>query len=120
MLNLDTHIVLFMLGNTLTATEQSLIREETCGISQIVLWEIANLSLLGRINLGLDDPEFVALLGDLHEWPVSVEVCRRIRDLDFDSDPADEIIAATSLAHGVPLLTRDKRIRRSAVVPLAG
>jgi PIN domain nuclease of toxin-antitoxin system len=43
---------------------------------------------------------------------------RAIRSLDFDSDPADELIAATSLVHNVPLLTRDRRLRRSKVVPL--
>lgn len=35
------------------------------------------------------------------------------------SDPADELIAATSLVHNVPLLTRDAKLRRSKVVPLA-
>jgi predicted nucleic acid-binding protein len=29
------------------------------------------------------------------------------------------LIAATSVVHDVPLLTRDRRIRRSKVVPLA-
>ncbi len=42
-----------------------------------------------------------------------------MRRLDFRSDPADEIIAATSLAHDVPLLTRDTRMLASKVVPLA-
>ena len=31
----------------------------------------------------------------------------------------DEIIAATSVVHRVPLLTRDKRILKSKVVPMA-
>ena len=39
--------------------------------------------------------------------------------IDFESDPADEIIAATSLVHRVSLVTRDRRIRRSILVPLA-
>jgi PIN domain nuclease of toxin-antitoxin system len=41
------------------------------------------------------------------------------RPLDFRADPADEIIAATSIVHRIPLRTRDARIRRSALVPLA-
>ncbi len=41
----------------------------------------------------------------------------RIRTLDFAADPADEIIAATSLVHGVPLVTRDRPIHRSRLVP---
>jgi PIN domain nuclease of toxin-antitoxin system len=39
--------------------------------------------------------------------------------LDFKSDPADELIAATSVVERIPLLTRDKRIRKSKLVPLA-
>lgn len=40
-------------------------------------------------------------------------------DLDFDSNPADELIAATSVVHNVPLMTRDRKLKRSKVVPLA-
>lgn len=42
--------------------------------------------------------------------------------LDLRSDPADvadELIAATSIVHGVPLLTRDARWLASRLVPLA-
>ncbi|HEY7838420.1 MAG TPA: hypothetical protein VIC54_07465 [Terriglobales bacterium] len=39
-----------------------------------------------------------------------------MRRLDFKADPAAEIIAATSLAHRVPLLTRDSRLRGSALL----
>ncbi len=49
--------------------------------------------------------------------PCSSAVRASIR-LDFRGDPADEIIAATSLVHGVHLLTRDTRIRASKIVPL--
>jgi PIN domain nuclease of toxin-antitoxin system len=83
-----------------------------------VLWEIAKLARLGRIAIDLDDPELVRALTRLHTWPLSLDVCRAFADLDFRGDPADEIIAATSLAHRVPLVTRDARIRKSRVVPL--
>ncbi|NIP59832.1 MAG: type II toxin-antitoxin system VapC family toxin, partial [Gemmatimonadetes bacterium] len=46
-------------------------------------------------------------------------VARSSTDLDFEGDPADELIAATSVVHGVPLLTRDRQIRSSKRVPLA-
>jgi len=38
--------------------------------------------------------------------------------LDFSLDP-DEIIAATSCVEKLPLLTRDRRIRKSRMIPLA-
>jgi predicted nucleic acid-binding protein len=42
-----------------------------------------------------------------------------VRRLDFRGDPADEIIAATSLVYRAPLMTRDRRLRNSKIVPLA-
>ncbi len=63
-----------------------------------------------------------ALTGDLTRRESALlahdTFCRAFADLDFRGDPADEIIAATSLAHRVPLVTRDARIRKSRVVPL--
>jgi PIN domain nuclease of toxin-antitoxin system len=51
--------------------------------------------------------------------PLTVEVARASQRLDFASDPADEIIAATSVVHRAPLVTRDARMLNSLVVPLA-
>ncbi len=77
------------------------------------------LSKRKRIPFSLEHPAVIGALGNLTIWPLDIRVCRRLRDLDFHSDPADEIIAATSLAYDVPLLTRDRTIRRSKIVPLA-
>jgi PIN domain nuclease of toxin-antitoxin system len=84
-----------------------------------VLWEISKLAQLGRINLDLDDAELGRALRGLHVWPLGFEVCRAIHDLDFSSDPADELIAATSVVHQVPLVTRDRTTLKSRLVPLA-
>ncbi len=119
MLNLDTHIVIHFLMGESSERERLLVESEDCGIAGIVVWEISKLHQRGRVAIGLDDEPFLELLSTLRVWPLDHHVARRLKDLDFHSDPADEIIAATSLAHGVPLLTRDKTIRRSKVVPLA-
>jgi PIN domain nuclease of toxin-antitoxin system len=119
MLNLDTHILLFALAGELTSAEQRLLRQDTWSISAITLWEIAKLAQLGRIEVDLDDIELRRILARMHTWPLSVDVCRAIRELDFRGDPADEIIAATSVFHRVPLVTRDRVIRKSRVVPIA-
>jgi PIN domain nuclease of toxin-antitoxin system len=118
MLNLDTHILLHALAGSLTPSEVSLLRRDSWSISSIVLWEIAKLANLGRIDVDLDDPEFVRTIASLHIWPLTVDVCRAMSQLDFRGDPADEIIAATSIVHHVPLVTRDRRIRASRRVPL--
>jgi PIN domain nuclease of toxin-antitoxin system len=119
MLNLDTHILIHALAGELKTKERELLSSDQWSISAIVLWEIAKLSQLGRIDLDIDSAEFGRALSSIHVWPLDLAVCRRTRALDFRSDPADEIIAATSLVHGVPLVTRDRRIRRSRLVPIA-
>jgi PIN domain nuclease of toxin-antitoxin system len=80
---------------------------------------MAKLYRKRRIAVPLDDPDLVAALAQVHVWPITREICARLSDLDFVSDPADELIAATSLVHNAPLLTRDRRIRKSKNVPLA-
>lgn len=117
MLNLDTHILLHALDGRLEPAEQQLLtRDGEWGISAIVLWEIEKLHQKGRILHGLDHAPLARALDRLAIWPITAEVCRNLRALDFHSDPADELIAATSLTHGVPLVTRDARIRTSHVV----
>jgi PIN domain nuclease of toxin-antitoxin system len=120
MLNLDTHILIKALEGSLTPRERdALTADPEWSISAIVLWEIAKLHQFGRIRYGLDDEPLAAAIDQIHVWPITRAVCARIPALDFRSDPADEIIAATSLTHGVPLVTRDARIRGSKLVKLA-
>jgi PIN domain nuclease of toxin-antitoxin system len=119
MLNVDTHVLIDAMAGTLPVREESLLRSETWSISAIVLWELAKLAQLGRIELDLDDPDVERFLAQIHVWPISVDVVRAIARLDFRSDPADELIAATSVVHRVPLVTRDRKILKSKVVPLA-
>ena len=117
MLNLDTHILIKALGGNLTPHENAVLCEDPeWSISAIVLWEATKLHQLGRIRFGLDHPSLSAALDQLHVWPISRQVCLNLRALDFQSDPADELIAATSLTHHIPLLTRDSRIRTSRII----
>jgi PIN domain nuclease of toxin-antitoxin system len=119
MLNLDTHILLFAIAGSLTAAEERLLTGDEWSMSAICLWEIAKLAQLRRVEVDLETPAFTRLLSRLQIWPLTLDVCRAIPRLDFRGDPADEIIAATSLVHRVPLLTRDRVIRGSRIVPFA-
>jgi PIN domain nuclease of toxin-antitoxin system len=117
MLNLDTHILIKAFNGSLTTHERTVLTEDPeWSISAIVLWEIAKLNELGRLQYGLDYEPLAAALDQVHVWPITRQVCLNLRGLDFQSDPADEIIAATSLTHSIPLLTRDSRIRKSRAV----
>lgn len=119
MLNLDTHVLIHALRGELRSRERELLSANAWGVAAIVLWELAELARLGSIEIDFDDPEVDAVLAGLHVWPLDLAVARASTELDFEGDPADELIAATSVVHGVPLLTRDGRIRSSKRVPLA-
>lgn len=116
-LNLDTHILVDLLRGELSETERSLIGNMQIAVSGIVLWELAKLIQIGRLVLDLESAEFKNCLRVLEIIPITLEIARASTTLDFSSDPADEIIAATSIVQGIPLLTRDRRIRRSLMVP---
>jgi PIN domain nuclease of toxin-antitoxin system len=119
MLNLDTHIVALLLGRGLTAEEYRRVADEELAVSDIVLWELAKLVKRGRLAFDLDDRAFRVFIKTAAIFPITMEIARQSTQLDFTSDPADEIIAATSIVEKIPLLTRDRRIRKSRMVPLA-
>ncbi len=119
MISLDTNIVICAMTDQLTSDERSLLERHTWAISPMVLWEIAKLAQLNRIGLNLDAPNVVRQIEKLEILPIDLRVAQTSTQLDFNSDPADELIAATSIVYGIPLVTRDRRIRNSKIVPLA-
>ena len=119
MLNLDTHILVFALNGELRPSEQALLAHNRWSVAAIVLWELAKLVELGRVDMDLDDRGVSRLLNRVYVWPLDLAVARTSTRLDFEGDPADQLIAATSIVHDIPLLTRDRVIRRSKLVPLA-
>ena len=119
MLNVDTHVLLYAVTGDLRPREARLLSADRWSISAIVLWEIAKLAQLGRIAVDLDDTEVVRVLARVHVWPVTREIARASTRLDVRGDPADELIAATSVVQNIPLVTRDRGLIRSKIVPLA-
>lgn len=117
MLNLDTHVLLFAVTGVLRPREKRLLSATRWGISAIVLWEIAKLAELGRIAVDLQDAEVVRVLSGVHVWPITREIAHTSTHIDVVGDPADQLIAATSIVHAAPLVTRDARLLRSRRVP---
>ena len=119
MLNLDTHVLLHAVAGRLLPRERRLLEADRWSISAIVLWEIAKLAQLGRIEGDLGDPDVARALARIHVWPLTREIAHASTHLDVRGDPADELIAATSLVHKVPLVTRDRELKRSRRIPHA-
>jgi PIN domain nuclease of toxin-antitoxin system len=124
---LDTHVVLWVTSDParLSAKAKAAIEEtrkngDGLAICDITLLELAALANKGRINLSIS---LESLLRELEErftvLPISSRACARTLELppSYSKDPADRIIGATALVEGLTLLTADRKIRRSRVVP---
>lgn len=126
---LDTHAWLWWLDGTgdLTGRERERLDGLPVGrrpyLASISLWELATLVARTRLVLrqGLDAwidvaaaPETITVVD------VTPAIAKEIVRLPahFHHDPADRLIVATARVLEVPLLTRDRAIRRSGLVRL--
>ena len=125
---LDTHILLWWFDGVsrLSARQEEVLRgageEEPLWVSDITLWEVATLSSLGRIKLSLPLREWLEQATApplVQRLPITPAVAAEVAALpdSFHRDPADRIIVASARVLGATLLTRDRRIIDSALVP---
>jgi PIN domain nuclease of toxin-antitoxin system len=126
----DTHTVLWYLyndsrlsagaGTLLDATDAA---GDQVAVSSIALAEMVYLIEKGRIDAKALDGVLTALNRPdamLIEVPLDQVIVRAMRRVDRGEVPdmPDRIIAATALNLGVPLISRDRKIRFSAVVTI--
>jgi PIN domain nuclease of toxin-antitoxin system len=126
---LDTHVWLWwLLGSERLSNRErrSLDRLASAGcahLSAMSLWEAQMLHAKGRLSLDRPfqnwlreaaSPEVVQLA------PLDVEVVITLQQLpkEFHGDPADRLIVATALTHGLVLATHDQAIRDSGVITI--
>jgi PIN domain nuclease of toxin-antitoxin system len=91
-------------------------------LSAISLWEVAMLVELGRLTLALpltDWLEKAAHPRTVRLVPITPAIAAGTAALPpaFHRDPADRLIVATCLELDAPLLTHDRLIMRSRLVP---
>ncbi len=87
-------------------------------IADISLWEIAMLIKKGRIEIETTAANFINLYlqsRNIVVRTISPEIAELSVNLgaEINSDPADRIIAATSIIHNAQLVTADQNLRNS-------
>jgi PIN domain nuclease of toxin-antitoxin system len=118
MILLDTHILVWWLDqhSKLSTAQLSAIQNtNTIAVSAISLWQIAKLVehnrlafnrlVLDWINDALTHPKIQLI-------PLTPEIIVLSTQLPggFHKDPADQLLVATAIHLGIPLLTKDTKI----------
>ena len=122
---LDTHAWIWWVAEPARlgkAARRTLDDAKKVGVPAIACLEVAALAHRGRITLDrptLDWMRDALALPRVELLPLSPAVAVNAMALPdtFPGDPADRLIVATTLIERGTLITRDDRIRRSALVP---
>ena len=127
MIVVDTHIIIWnaIKPEMLSQKAENAISEanDRDGIifCEISLWEIAMLMHRGRFSMDTGYREFVKLVLESNKYvlygitPEIAELSTKLFSAD-NKDPADRIIAATSIIQKTRLVTADKKLRGSKTV----
>ena len=119
---LDTHAWVWWLNRDrkLKATARKQITEaQAVGISPISIFEICNAVRRDRLRLAIPLDRWLTLAvgSGVVILPIEPSIAALAGSIEWaHGDPADRILVATALHHGIPLLTADKQIRNSGLV----
>jgi PIN domain nuclease of toxin-antitoxin system len=125
---LDTHVLLWALGDTarLTPATRAVLEDADNEVffSAASIWEIAIKARLGRVDFPHRSSEVVrtARATGFVELPVRPDAAERVEHLPLHhSDPFDRLLVAQALAGPLVLFTADPVLRQySELVTLVG
>lgn len=121
MIVLDTHAWLFWVDENEKALSKkaaaAIAQAEVLGVCAISCWEVAMLVSKKRLAFHIDVEDWIAQALQypkvhLLNLEPSISVLSTRLPGKFHGDPADRIIVATCLKYDVPLVTKDRMIRR--------
>ena len=127
MIVVDTCVVIWlasepsMLSSAATEAIRVARKNGGVGIAGITLYELAWLASNRRITLKTSLEAFLLEVeARFVTLPISASISRIAVALpsSYPLDPMDRIIGATALDRGVPLVTRDKAIRKAKAMPV--
>lgn len=122
---LDSHTLVWLLleeKRLSRAARTAIDRADKLFVADITLREVAWLADNGRIELDEAPESWLAKALVEHEIevvPISPSIAQRSNRIaqNFHGDPADQLIAATAIVLGVPVVTIDEKMRKSPAVP---
>jgi PIN domain nuclease of toxin-antitoxin system len=126
MILLDTHIVVWLAfePDKLSKRAKEVIRtarlQGGLAIAGITLVELAWLAQKGRVETTLSVESFVRLCASkMTVLPITPEIAARAVTFpeSYPKDPQDRLIGATALVEGIELVTHDKLIKKSGMIP---
>ena len=110
----DTHALIFGMDGDPELPDKCVAaaRAGNNAVSCISLWEVACLVHKGKVKLKLPVAEWLdAVSHRVSVLPVTPMIAAAAYELvDFHGDPADRIIAATSLVYPSIIVTRDEKL----------
>ena len=125
MIVLDTCAIIWdaLDASKLTAKAEKAIAQNTGEliICDISIWEIAMLIKRKRLVIDLDTSAFINLLLHSRNFRIQ-EITPEIAELsvnfssEVNNDPADQLIAATSILLSAPIVTADQNLRKATVI----
>lgn len=119
---LDTHVLIWWVTKAPALTSRArhairqAVRHGPLAVSTVSLFEAASAVRRGRVRFGVPFDQWlraVRALPELRFVPVNEEIASAAGGFDdsMPSDPADRIIAATTMALATKLVTADARLR---------
>jgi len=127
MILLDTHVLVWLalephkLSRNAKEAIRGARREACLAIAGITLWEMAWLVENGRIETTMSAESFLReCAAKVSVLPITPEIAARAVSLpdSYPRDPQDRLIGATALVEGIKLVTHDRLIKESGIVPI--